>query len=714
MRRISYGVLTLILGMTGCQTASNSKINSKAQEYAMVIDNNPLIQPFDGPYSGVPAFNSMKLADLKPAFRAGMADHLKNLEDISQSKEKPSFENTIFAMEQSNELMNRVYVYYGIWSSNKSSPEFREIAKSLSPEMSAYRAKIIQNKPLFERIAAVYDKRETLDPDQKRLTEMVYKQFVSGGAKLDANEQKRFAAINEELAKLQMQFGNNVLAEEENTVFFLSESELKGLPDSVIAGAKAAAEERGQPNKYAITNTRSSMDPFLTFSENRPLREKVWRAYYNRADNDNEYDNNKVIKNILKLRHERSQLLGYKNYAEWQLEDRMAETPARASDLMERVWPAAIKRVNEEVADMQALADKRGDNITIKPWDYRFYAEKVRLDRYDLNSNEVKQYLQLDKLREAMFYVAGRLFNYDFVPVKEGKVPVFHEDVEVFEVRNKKDNSLVGLWYLDPFARKGKRSGAWATSYRSYAKADGAEPVLSSNNSNFIETQDGKPVLISFDDATTFFHEFGHALHSLSSNVRYQSLNYGVRDYTEFQSQLLERWLLTDEVIDRFLVHYETGKPIPDSLVQKIKKAKTFNQGFSTTEYLASAIIDLELHSTDPSNIDPREFERETLKKMGMPDELVMRHRTPHFSHIFSSEGYAAGYYGYMWADVLTADATELFENAPGGFYDEELAQKMIDKLFAPRNALDPAEAYRAFRGGDADVSALMRARGFM
>jgi peptidyl-dipeptidase Dcp len=372
-----------------------------------------------------------------------------------------------------------------------------------------------------------------------------------------------------------------------------------------------------------------------------------------------------------------------------------------------------VARVEQEVADMQAVADAEGAEITIEPWDYRYYADKVRKQKYALDSTEVEQYLQLDKLREAMFMVAGRLFDFRFTPVRQGSVPVFHPDVKVWEVTRAATGEHVGLWYLDPFARPGKRSGAWANSYRGHTTFDGTKTVLSSNNSNFIKGAPGKPVLISWDDARTYFHEFGHALHALSSNVEYRTLNGGVRDYTEFQSQLLERWLFTDEVIDGYLVHHQTGEPMPAELVAKIKKAATFNQGFATTEYLASALMDLEFHTVDPKGLDPDRFERETLAGLGMPPQVVMRHRSPHFGHVFSGEGYAAGYYGYLWADVLTSDAAEAFADAKGGFYDEQWAGKLVEHLFAPRNAVDPAEAYRAFRGRDATIDALMRDRGF-
>ncbi|HCD52297.1 MAG TPA: peptidase M3, partial [Balneolaceae bacterium] len=486
-----------------------------------------------------------------------------------------------------------------------------------------------------------------------------------------------------------------------------------GLPESFVKASAKAAADRGHEGEYAITNTRSSMDPFLTYSDERELREKVWRTYYSRGDNGDEYDNNDIIVKILQLRNERVQLLGYENYATWRLQDRMAKTPENALKLMNDVWPAAIARVEEEVADMQAIADQNGDGITIEPWDYRYYAEKVRKAKYDLDSDEVKQYLQLDKLTDALFFTAGELFNFEFTPVPEGSVPVFHEDVKVWEVTDKDSGEHIGLWYLDPYARPGKRSGAWATTYRSHTTFDGKETVLASNNSNFVKGAPGEAILISWDDAETLFHEFGHALHFLSSNVKYPTLNGGVRDYTEFQSQLLERWLSTDKVIDQFLVHYKTGEVMPDELIQKIKNASTFNQGFATTEYLASSIMDMKYHMMDPTDLDVDSFEREELNKIHMPDEIVMRHRSTQFGHIFSGEGYAAGYYGYLWADVLTSDAAEAFANAPGGFYDKEMAERCVKYLFAPRNSIDPAEAYRLFRGRDASIDALMRDRGF-
>ncbi|SDG57669.1 M3 family metallopeptidase [Psychroflexus sediminis] len=680
-----------------------------------IMTENTLLKDWDGPYEGVPNFDSMKLEDLEPAMDYAIKKHLQEIEDIANSSEPASFENTIEAMERAGKLMDRVYTYYGIWSSNLSSEEFREIQQKLSPKLSEYQSKIRQNEKLFNRIKAVYDStlEENLEPQEQRVVNLVYKSFEMNGANLDKEGKERYAEINKELSKLYTDFSNNILHDEENYVTFLNEDQLEGLSDSFVKSAKKEAEQQGKPDQYAIVNTRSSMDPFLTYSEERDLREKVWKNYYSRGDNADEYDNNKLIKEILSLRDERVELLGYENFAQWRLQDRMAKNPENAMNLLMAVWPSAIARVEEEVQDMQQIADEEKANIEIKPWDYRFYAEKVRQEKYDLDSEEVKQYLVLENLTDAIFYVAGRLFDFEFSEITDGSVPVFHEDVKVYEVTQKTDGSHVGVFYLDPYARKGKRSGAWATTYRSYTTFDGETNVLASNNSNFVKGAKDEPILVSWDDAETFFHEFGHALHFLSADVKYPTLNGGVRDYTEFQSQLLERWIYTDEVITNYLKHYETGEPMPEELVAKIKNASKFNQGFATTEFLASAIMDMKYHTTDPGEIDPKTFEKETLEELGMPEELVMRHRSPHFGHVFSGEGYATGYYGYLWADVLTSDAAEAFAEAEGGFYDKTLSERLVKFLFAPRNAVDPAEAYRQFRGRDAEINALMRDRGF-
>lgn len=692
---------------------SSCEKNIKKTDQSMV--DNMLLQEWTGPHQGVPAFDKMNVADVKSAMETAMATNLEEIDVIANNNEAPTFENTIVAMESAGKDLNRVFAYYGIMSSNMSTPEFRDVQAELAPKLSEFNSKISQNEKLFQRVKAVYDASQVtpLEPQAQRVVELTYKGFEMNGANLDAGKKKRYAEINKELSSLYNKFASNVLHDEENYVTYLTKDQLGGLSDGFIKSAAKIATDKGEDGKYAIVNTRSSMDPFLKYSTERELRQQVWENYYSRGDNGDDYDNNKLIAEILKLRKERVGLMGYDNYADWRLQDRMAKNPENAMNLMLQVWPAAIARVKEEVADMQAVANELGDNITIEPWDYRYYAEKVRKKKYDLDSDEVKQYLQLDKLTEAMFFTAGELFNYKFTPITDGSVPVFHEDVKVWEVTDKDSGKHIGLWYLDPFARQGKRSGAWATTYRSSTSFEGQTNVLASNNSNFVKPAPGEAVLVSWDDANTFFHEFGHALHFFAADVKYPTLQGGVRDYTEFQSQLLERWLSTDKVINNYLVHYKTGEPIPADLVTKIKKASTFNQGFGTTEYLASALIDMKLHLADPTNIDIDKFERETLDELGMPKELPMRHRTPHFGHVFSGEGYATAYYGYMWADVLTSDASEAFKEAEGGFYDKEIADKLVKYLFAPRNAMDPAEAYRKFRGRDAKIEALMRDRGF-
>ena len=718
MRRLLLSSLSAIALLAACGPAEDlTAVPAATYDEATTaqLTSNPLLAEWTGEHGGQPAFDKMDLAQLKPAMEAGMAAHLAEIDAIANNPAKASFENTIVAMERAGEALDRAMTYYGIWSSNLSTPEFRSIQAEMAPKLSEYQSKITQNGGLFARIKALHDDQANLKltPHQARLLKLVYDRFQLNGAEMTGEKRDRYAAINKELAELQTEFSNNLLADEEGWVTYLTPAQIGGLPASDVASAKATAADLGKPGMYAVTNTRSSMDPFLTYSTERKLREQVWRNYYSRGDNGDEHDNNAVIAQILKLRHERVGLLGYKTYADWQLQDNMAPDPAAATALMEAVWRPAVVRAKEEIADMQALAASEGATITIEPWDYRFYAEKVRKAKYDLDGEQLKPYLQLDKLREAMFFVAGELFGFNFAAVPAGAIPVFHPDVGVWEVTDKASGKHVGYWYLDPYARQGKRSGAWASSYRSYSTFDRPVTTLSSNNSNFVKPAPGEPLLISFDDAETFFHEFGHALHGLSSTVEYPGLNGGVRDYTEFHSQLLERWLLTDQVVDKYFRHYQTGEPMPKELIDKINKAATFNQGFQTVEFLGSAIMDMRYHTVDPANLDPRTFEKEELAKLGMPKEIPMRHRSPQFGHVFSSEGYAAGYYGYLWAEVLTADAAEAFVEAPGGLYDMELAQKMVANLFTVRNAVDPGEAYRAFRGRDATPDALLRDRGF-
>ncbi|MBQ0787906.1 MAG: M3 family metallopeptidase, partial [Oceanihabitans sp.] len=502
-----------------CVLITFTNCKQEEKQDATKMSENILTQEWTGPYQGVPAFDKMKVTDIKEAIEFGMTESLADIDKIANNTEVPNFTNTIAALEASGKTLDRVFNYYGILSSNMSSPAFRSIQAELAPKLSEYSSKITQNEKLFQRIKAVYDaSQETpLELQEQRVVELTYKKYEMNGANLDPAQKERYAAINKELSSLYNTFSDNVLHDEENYVTYLNQDQLDGLSEGFIKSAAKIATDKGKDGTYAITNTRSSMDPFLKYATNRALRKQVWENYYSRGDNGDEFDNNAIIAQILKLRKERVALMGYDNYAEWRLQDRMAKTPENAMDLMMAVWPAAIGRVAEEVADMQTVANDNGDNITIEPWDYRFYAEKVRKKKYDLDSDEVKQYLQLDKLTEALFFTAEKLFNYKFTPVKEGSVPVFQEDVHVWEVTDKDSGKHIGLWYLDPFAREGKRSGAWATTYRSYTNFEGETNVLASNNSNFVKPAPGEAVLVSWDDATTFFHEFGHALHFFSS-----------------------------------------------------------------------------------------------------------------------------------------------------------------------------------------------------
>lgn len=676
---------------------------------------NPLLAKWEGPYGGVPPFDKVNVADFKPALEAAMAENLAEIDTITSNTAAPTFENTIVALERTGSALDRVSTIYFIWGGNMATPEYQTVQREMAPKLSAFNDKITQNAALFKRIEAVYNSPEKskLTAEQQRLTWIYYTNFVRAGARLNADQKARLSAINQGLAKLFTTFGQNLLAEENGQwVVLKDEADLAGLSQSLKDAAAAAAASKKVEGAGIIINTRSSVDPFLTYSSRRDLREKVWKMFVNRGDNGDKNDNNATISQILQLRAERAKLLGYPTHAHFRLENAMAKTPERAMELMEAVWPAAIARVAEEVADMQALANKEGANITIEPWDYRYYAEKVRKAKYDLDQDVVKEYLQLEKIREAMFWVAGELFNFTFTPVKN--VPVFHPDVTVWEVRDKTSGKHVGLWYFDPYARDGKRSGAWMNAYRNQERIDGEVTTIVSNNSNFVKGKPGEPVLISWDDAVTMFHEFGHALHGLSSNVTYPTVSGTAvsRDYVEFPSQLLEHWLSTPEVLQKFAVHYKTGKAIPQDLVNKIEKASTFNEGFDTTEYLASALVDMKLHLAGDQKIDPDTFERETLAALKMPKELVMRHRTPQFGHAFSSDGYSAGYYSYLWSDVITADAFGAFVEGKGP-YDKAVGRNLVKYIFSIGNTMDPAEAYRKFRGRDPKVEALMKKRGF-
>jgi peptidyl-dipeptidase Dcp len=685
---------------------------------AITAQTNPnaFLNNWSGAYGGVPAFADYKLKDLKPAIQTAIQEKLNEIEIIANNPKPATFENTIVAMEKSGKKLSQIKAVFDIYSSNMNSPEFEPIEAEMTPKFSEVNNKVFQNAKLFNRISAVYNSKEKskLTPEQQRLVWFHYSNFVREGAQADAKSKARIAAINQELAGLFTKFSQNQLADENNYYLALkTEADFDGLPAELKNAAIAEAKERKLNVLGCIANTRSSMEPFLTFSNRRDLREKAFHIFVSRGDNDNANNNNTVLVQILKLRAEKAKLLGFKTFADWSLSNTMAQKPEKTLALMEAVWKPAVAKVHEDVAAMQQMVDAEGGKFKIEPWDYRYYAEKVRKAKYDLDQNDVKPYLQLEKLREGMFWVAGEMFNLNFKQVYD--VPVYHADVRVWEVSNKVTGKVVGLWYFDPYARKGKRSGAWMNAYREQSRVNGEVITIVSNNCNFIKGNDNEPILISWEDASTLFHEFGHALHGLCSDVTYPSLSgtNTPRDYVEFPSQILERWLATPEVLNQFALHYKTGVPMPMSLVQRIEKAATFNEGFSTVETISSALVDMKLHLLENPDIDPKRFEKETLAALNMPSEIVMRHRIPQFGHIFSDDAYAAGYYGYLWADVISADATEAFTVDGKGLYDKEVGKRLLENVFSIGNTIDPEIAYKVFRGKAVNTDALMRARNF-
>ena len=698
------------LVLPGASLAAPAKPQAKAHRMAAAY-HNPMLAAWTGPYGGYPRFDLVKVADFKAALEEAIALNRRQIQAIADNPAPPTFKNTIEALELSGQPLARAQTIYSIWSSNLSTPDFQKVQDEMDPKLAAFSDEIVQNTRLFARIEAVYKSPELkkLSPEQQRLAWLYWNNSVRAGARLDPKAKARVAQINQRLATLFAKFGQNLQADEAGWITYLKADDLAGLPTGLKDAAAAAAEAHGHKGEWAITNTRSSMDPFLTYSDKRDLREKVWRNYYSRGDHHDEHDNSAIITEILKLRFERANLIGYPTFAHWKLGDKMVKTPEEAMTLMLKVWPSAVARVHQEVADMQAVADKEGAGIKIAPWDYRYYAEKVRKAKYDLDNGQVKTYLQLDKIRDAVFWEAGQLYGFTFTP--EHGVPVFNPDMTVYEV--KKDGRHVGLWYLDPYAREGKNSGAWEQGYRPQSRFLGGQTPIVSNNTNFVKAAPGQPILISWDDAITIFHEFGHALHDLNSAVTYpsQAGTAVATDFVEFPSQLNENWLSTPEILGKFAVNAK-GEPIPPELVAKIRKAATFNQGFTVTEFMASAIYDMKIHLAGGATIDPDKFEKETLGALGLPDEIVMRHRPTQFAHIFSSDGYAAGYYSYLQSEVLDHDAFEAFLEH-GGPYDKAMAKRYHDDIVSVGNTIDAAQAYRNFRGRDAKIDGYLRAKGF-
>jgi peptidyl-dipeptidase Dcp len=699
------------------EPAATPKLEAAKAEVARLValaDQDLNLRAWTGPYGGVPPWDKLDIKTFPKSFELGLQLMLAEVDVIAENPEPPTFANTVLALENIGRHQDRAETVFAVMTSNLNQPDVQAVDKEWSPKLAAAADKVTFNAKLFARVAKVYAARESsgLDHEQKRVVKLRYERMVHAGAKLTADEQAKVGAINEELAGLFTDFGNKVLADENSWVVLAKPADLAGLPESLRKSLKAAADER-KLTGWAVVNTRSSVDPFLTTSSRRDLREKVWKAFKNRGDNTGDNDTNATIAKIVQLRAARARLLGYASHAHFRMADTMAKDPDKAKQLMLRVWPAAVARVKEEVADMTRLAKADGLALPFEPWDYLYYAEKVRKAKYNLDQDELKPYFVLDNMIAASMWMADKLYGLAFVEIT-GKVPAFLPEVRVWEVKDKATGAHVGLFYGDYFARKAKRSGAWAMGYRGREAMTGTVVTpITSNNNNFVKAGAGDPILISLDDAETLFHEFGHALHGLLSQVKYPSLRTTPRDFVEYPSQVHEQWVMTRPVLDQFAKHYKTGKPMPKALVDKVDASSKFNTGYATVEYLASAIVDMELHTlASPDGFDPDAFERTTLAKIGAPREVVMRHRLPQFNHLFTSDSYSAGYYSYLWSEVMDADTREAFAEA-GDVFDPTVAGKLRTYILAPGNSTDRAEAYRQFRGRDPEVGALLKKRGF-
>lgn len=677
--------------------------------------NNPLLQPWPGP-DGVPPFAAIRPEHFAPAFERAMAEHLAEIDAIVAQSAAPDFDNTVAAIENSGRALDRVSGVFFALAGAHTSDEIMEIERAMAPKLAAHDNAIDHNAPLFRRVAAVWEKREALQltPEQARLLERYMTDFRRAGAHLDPAAKARLAAIGERLAELSTAFAQNVLADEQDYALVLeTKDDLVGLPDFVLAAAREAAEERGLAGKHVITLSRSSVEPFLQFSARRDLREKIFRAWIARGDTGGKTDNKAIVAEMVALRAERARLLGYPTFAHYRLDDCMAKTPAAVRNLLNEVWPRARARALADRDAMQKMIAEEGGNFRLAPWDWRYYAEKLRKKLFDVDEATIKSYLQLDNMIAAAFDTAHRLFGLEFRERRD--VPVWHPDVRVWEVTGE-GGRPVGLFFGDYFARTSKHSGAWMTALRDQEKLGGDIRPLVVNVMNFNKAADGAPTLLSFDDARTLFHEFGHGLHALLSDVTYPSLSGTsvLRDFVELPSQLYEHWLERPEVLQRFAVHHRTGEPMPQALLQKVLDARTFNQGCATVEYVASALVDLDYHSLERvDGLDVAAFEKAALTKIGMPEEIVMRHRSPHFQHVFAGDGYSSAYYSYMWAEVLDADAFRAFEEA-GDIFDPATARRLRDNIYAAGGARDPQAAYVAFRGRMPTPEALLARRGLL
>lgn len=673
--------------------------------------SNPLLQPWQGAFA-MPPFAAIRPEHFAPAFEKALAEHNREVRIIASATTRPTFANTIAALERSGRTLERVAEVFFNLASADTSAELQAIERDIAPELARHQSAILLDARLFARIADLHARRKSLKlaPEEARVLERTHKTFVHAGAELAPKARKRVAAINERLAALVTRFNQNVLKDEQDWQLVLErEEDLAGLPPTLVAALTRAGADRGLA-RPVVTLARSSVEGFLQFSARRELRRAAFEAWICRGENGGANDNRALVEEIVTLRAELAHLIGFESFAAYALDDTMAKTPKAVKGLLDQVWPAALARVGEERAALAAIARREGMNERLEPWDWRYYAEKERKARFDIDEAEVRAYLPLESMIAAGFDTASRLFGLKFA--ERADLPRYHPDVRVWEVEDAKGRH-VGLFIGDYFARPSKRSGAWMSSYRTQHKLAGEVRPIIVNVLNFARGAEGEPTLLSMDDARTLFHELGHGLHGLLSDVTYPSISGTSvsRDFVELPSQLYEHWLTTEPVLKRFARHYRTREPIPDALVAKLKAARNFNQGFATVEYTACALLDIALHTlADPSGLDVSRFEQETLAAIGMPREVVMRHRLPHFMHIMG--GYAAGYYSYLWSEVMDADAFAAFEEA-GDVFDKATARKLAKHIYSAGNRRDPAKAYVAFRGRPPRIEPLLKKRGF-
>jgi peptidyl-dipeptidase Dcp len=670
--------------------------------------SNPFFEDWTTPFAA-PPFDRIKPEHFRPAYDRALPEHASEIATIAENAAPPTFENTILALENSGRLLSKIEAVFHNLASSHTNDAIQEIERDIAPILAKHWNDIYLNAKLFKRIDALQSQATSLklDDESLRVLERYHLDFVRAGAKLEGAARDRFAAIIEELATLGTAFGQNVLADEQAFVLPLQESDLSGVPEFAREAASETAKDRGIDAPYAVTTSRSSVEPILQFAEKRELREKIFKAWIARGDNANAHNNRKLIAETVKLRAERAKLLGYPTFAHYKLADTMAKTPENARKLLDQVWAPARRRAQEEAQALQAMIAQEGGNFELAAWDWRYYAEKLRKERYDLDEAEIMPYFQLEKMIEAAFHTAHRLFGLDFHERKD--IPVYHPDVRVWEVS--RGGAHVGLFYGDYFARASKRGGAWMSSFREQENIGKPVTPLVVNNCNFPKAE---PALLSFDEAKTLFHEFGHALHGLLSQVRYPRLSGTnvARDFVELPSQIFEHWMEVPETLEQFAVHCETGKAMPKRLLEKLTAARNFNQGFATVEFLASAFVDLDYHALEnPGDLDVPSFQQKSLDKIGMPKEIVMRHASPHFQHVFAGDGYSAGYYSYMWSEVLDADGFDAFKEKKDAF-DPATAKRLHDFIYSAGGTRDFAEAYRLFRGRDPSIEPLLEGRG--